>query len=156
MRIFTWMAALGIAFGSASPRAQILNESRNPLATVKRLTCVFSASAFGSWKSGRPQADVKSEMISLEVDSIDTEEGTARLTGAEPTFLTVVLAANSLHFMERSLQGNLTVITVFSEADDKGKYRSVRSRHTYLKMAIPGFTAEPAVSQQYGECEAGH
>jgi hypothetical protein len=111
-------------------------------------------SSSGNWKSGEPKGELKAETLSVELDSIDPEEGTARLTGAEPTFMTALLAANSLHFMERSLQGNLTVITVFSEPNPKGRYRAVRSRHSYLKMAIPGFVAEPTVSQQYGECAA--
>jgi hypothetical protein len=111
-------------------------------------------SSSGSWKSGEPRAEIKAETISIELVSIDSEEGTAELTGAEPTHMTALLAANSLHFLERSLQGNLTVITVFSEPDPKGRYRAVRSRHNYLKMAIPGFVAEPTVSQQYGECDA--
>jgi hypothetical protein len=135
---------------------QVLGPDRNPLAKVKGLTCTFSVSSTGSWKGGEPKGEIKAETIAVELDSIDTEEGTARLPGADPTFMTALLAANSLHFMERSLQGNLTVITVFSEPDPKGRYRAVRSRHNYLKMAIPGFVAEPTVSQQYGECEAGH
>jgi hypothetical protein len=147
-----------VGFSARVPRAQVpqvLGPDRNPLARVKSLTCTFSVSSTGNWKSGEPKGELKTEMLSVELDSIDPEEGTARLTGAEPTFMTALLAANSLHFMERSLQGNLTVITVFSEPNPKGRYRAVRSRHNYLKMAIPGFVAEPTVSQQYGECEAG-
>jgi len=31
----------------------------------------------------------------------------------------------------------------------------VRSRHDYLKMSLPGYVSEPAVSQFYGECAPG-
>jgi hypothetical protein len=121
-------ATLGVVLSLQSSHAQ--GPGKNPLALAKSLTCNFSVSASGSWKGGEPRAEVKAETISIEL-----------------------VAANSLHFLERSLQGNLTVITVFSEPDPKGRYRAVRSRHSYLKMAIPGFVAEPTVSQQYGECE---
>jgi hypothetical protein len=144
-------AALGVVLSLQSSHAQ--GPGKNPLALAKNLTCNFSVSASGSWKGGEPRAEIKAETISIELVAIDSEEGTAQLTGAEPTHMTALLAANSLHFLERSLQGNLTVITVFSEPDPKGHYRAVRSRHNYLKMAIPGFVAEPTVSQQYGECE---
>ena len=133
---------------------KVLGADRNPLAGVKRLSCRFSVSSTGNWKSGEAKGEIKAETLEVELDSIDPDEGTARLPGADPTFMTALLAANSLHFMERSLQGNLTVITVFSEPDARGRYRAVRSRHNYLKMAIPGFVAEPTVSQQYGECTA--
>ena len=153
MRCLRLLAALGaVALGSQASGLE--GPGKNPLALAKSLTCTFSVSSSGSWKSGEPRAEIKAETISIELVSIDSEEGTAELTGAEPTHMTALLAANSLHFLERSLQGNLTVITVFSEPDPKGRYRAVRSRHNYLKMAIPGFVAEPTVSQQYGECDA--
>ena len=39
------------------------------------------------------------------------------------------------------------------ELKGDARLRAVRSRHDYLQMAIPGFVAEPNVSQHYGECE---
>ena len=51
------------------------------------------------------------------------------------------------------MAGSLTMITVLSQKGPKGTLRAVRSRHDYLQMAIPGFVAEPNVSQHYGECE---
>ena len=56
--------------------------------------------------------------------------------------------------MERTLQGSLSVTTVFSIESTPGKLRAVRSRHEYLKISLPGFVSEPAVSQYYGECVA--
>jgi hypothetical protein len=145
------LALVLVSMSSRSSRAQLPGKSS--LAVIKSLTCTFSVSSTGSWKGGEARAEIKDEPISIELVSIDPEEGTAQLAGAEPTHMTALLAANSLHFLERSLQGNLTVITVFSEPDPRGRYRAVRSRHNYLKMAIPGFVAEPTVSQQYGECQ---
>jgi hypothetical protein len=45
------------------------------------------------------------------------------------------------------------MVTVLAQKSPKGTLRAVRSRHDYLQMAIPGFVAEPNVSQHYGECE---
>jgi len=129
--------------------------AKNPLASIKSLKCSFSTSSTGVWKSGAPEVQLKSDPISFDVDSIDTQEGSARLITAEPTYLTALLTASSIHFMERTLQGSLTITTVFSIESTPGKLRAVRSRHEYLKISLPGFASEPAVWQYYGECIAG-
>jgi hypothetical protein len=151
------LAALGFALASQTLPAQIpeKNPDRNPLAQIKNLKCTFPTSSTGNWKGG-PQAPlVKTDEISLEIDSIDTQEGSARLVTAEPTYLTALLTASSIHFMERTLQGSLSVTTVFSIEGSPGKLRAVRSRHDYLKVTLPGYASEPAVSQYYGECSPG-
>lgn len=151
------LVTLGLAFASRAPHAQVpeKNPERNPLAQIKNLKCTFPASSTGNWKGG-PQAPlVKNDEISLEIDSIDTQEGSARLVTAEPTYLTALLTASSIHFMERTLQGSLSVTTVFSIEGSPGTLRAVRSRHDYLKVRLPGYVSEPAVSQYYGECTPG-
>jgi hypothetical protein len=143
--------------GALPSSAQIPEKdpSKNPLATVKSLKCAFPTYATAAWNKGVPEAQVKNEEISFEVDSIDTQEGSARLVTADPTYLTALLTASSIHFMERTLQGSLTVTTVFAVESTPGKLRAVRSRHEYLKISLPGFASDPVVSQYYGECAAG-
>ena len=132
------------------------NPERNPLALVKSLKCTFPVSATASWKGGIPQApQVKNEETTFEVESIDAQEGSARLVASDPVYITALLTASSMHFMERTLQGSLTVTTVFTLEGTPGKLRAVRSRHDYLKMSLPGYVSEPAVSQFYGECAPG-
>ena len=99
---------------------------------------------------GHPKVEVQE--MSLEVDSIDAGESTARIV-ASNSHITALLTANALHLLERTLQGNLTVTSVFSSEQSKGKDRAVRSQHDYLPLNIPGMAAEPTVSQAYGTCE---
>lgn len=127
---------------------------RNPLAKVKHLKCVVSVTAAGGWKGGVAQAQVTPEELSFEISAIDLDDGTAEvLSAGGPVHITALLTGSSVHFLERSFQGNLTVTSVFPPADAKGRYRAVRSRHDYLVMNIPGFIAEPTVQQRYGACE---
>ena len=151
MRLLVFMLAAIMA----SPQIPEKDPAKNPLASITSLKCSFGKSATGVWKAGEPDVQLNNEPISFEVDSIDTQEGSARLITAEPTYLTALLTASSIHFMERTLQGSLTVTTVFSIESTPGKLRAVRSRHEYLKISLPGFATEPAISQYYGECVAG-
>ena len=153
-----WLVAALAVAAVLTVDAQIpeKNPDKNPLAFVKSLKCSFPMSATASWKAGVPQPpQVKTEETTFEVEAIDAQEGSARLVASDPVYITALLTASSMHFMERTLQGSLTVTTVFSLESTPGKLRAVRSRHDYLKMALPGYVSEPAVSQFYGECAPG-
>jgi hypothetical protein len=127
------------------------SEKKNPLAGIRMLKCSFPVSATGSWKDWTPKAEIQpGPELTLVIDEIDIDGGTARIG---TTHTTALLTQNSVHFMERTMAGSLTMITVLSQKGPKGTLRAVRSRHDYLQMAIPGFVAEPNVSQHYGECE---
>ena len=127
------------------------SEKKNALAGIRMLKCSFPVSAMGSWKDWTPKAEIKpGPELTLVIDEIDIDGGTARIG---TTHTTALLTQNSVHFMERTMAGSLTMITVLSQKSPKGTLRAVRSRHDYLQMAIPGFVAEPNVSQHYGECE---
>ena len=130
---------------------------KNPLASVKTLKCRFPVYTVGSWKSGEPKAEVRqAQQFSLDIDEIDTDSGTARVTGtAGPTHVTALLTISSLHLMDRTVTGTLTITTVFVSEGNAVKFRAVHSRHDYLPMSLPGYVSEPSVSQNYGECEAG-
>ena len=126
-------------------------EKKNPLETIKMLKCSFPIAASGSWKDWTPTAALQpGPELTLVIDEIDIDGGTARIG---TTHTTALLTQNSVHFMERTMAGSLTMITVLAQKSPKGTLRTVRSRHDYLQMAIPGFVAEPNVSQHYGECE---
>jgi hypothetical protein len=128
---------------------------KNPLASVKSLKCRFPVYTVGSWKNGEPKAEVRqAQEFSLDIDEIDADGGTARVTGTSgPTHVIALLTISSLHFMERTVTGTLTITTVFASEGTARKFRAVHSRHDYLPMSLPGYVSEPSVSQNYGECE---
>ena len=128
---------------------------RNPLGKAKHLKCSFTVTASASWKGGPPQVQVKAEDLSVSFTAIDLDGGTAEVESAGGAVdVVALLTGSSVHILERSFQGNLTVTSVFAPADARGKFRAVRSRHDYLMMNIPGFVADPTVQQRSGECEA--
>jgi hypothetical protein len=146
--VIVWLLLFAPAMSHVSAQA---SEKKNPLASITMLKCVFPVSATGSWKDWTPKVDTQpGPPLTLVIEEIDIDGGTARI-GA--THTTALLTQNSVHFMERTMAGSLTMITVLSQKGPKGTLRAVRSRHDYLQMAIPGFVAEPNVSQHYGECE---
>jgi hypothetical protein len=126
-------------------------EKKSPLAGITKLTCSFPVAVTGSWKDWTAKAELQQgPPLTLVIEEIDIDGGTARIG---TTHTTALLTQNSVHFMERTMAGSLTMITVLPQKSPKGTLRAVRSRHDYLQMAIPGFVAEPNVSQHYGECE---
>jgi hypothetical protein len=122
------------------------------LPTIKGLKCTFPVHAAAVWEKGTPRAETKrADPLAVQVDEIDLDAGTARQGTAS---VTAILTASSLHVLERSMLGSLTVLSVFAEPTPRGTLRAVRARHDYIQMTVPGFVAEPTVSQHYGECEA--
>src|SRR5438093_10613861 len=113
------LLVLGLLSALQVPQAQGVQgqgsqgADRNPLARVKSLKCTFTVSMTGTWKSDEAQGQVKGEELVLNIEGIDAQEGTAHLPGA-PGDITAVLTANSLHLLDRSFLGNLTVMTVFN------------------------------------------
>ena len=147
----------GSAASSAVPSAApAQNAETNPLAKIKTLKCVFEAYATGAWKNGEPLAQAKVGQLSIQIDSIDTQDGSARFVGVgEAAHIVVQLSGWSLHFLETGNTGSVNVTTVFTQKSRGAKLKAVHSRHDYLEMSMPGFTSEPTVSQYYGECEVG-
>jgi hypothetical protein len=130
------------------------NTERNPLGKLTHLKCTFTVTASASWKAGPPEVQVKSEELSVAFAKIDLDSGTAEVEAAGGAIdVVALLTGSSVHILERSFQGNLTVTSIFAPANARGKFRAVRSRHDYLMMNIPGFVAEPTVQQRSGECE---
>ena len=148
------LAAIVFLAGSGTPSGQ--GAQSNTLANIKGLKCVFPVYASGSWKNGVPLAQAKNGQLSIQIESIDVADGSARFVGTgESAHINVQLSGWSLHFLETGNTGSVNITTVFSqEARDK-KMKAVHSRHDYLEMSLPGFVSEPTVSQYYGECEVG-
>jgi len=148
------MTAMVLAFALT---AAAQTTEKNPLAKVQHLKCRFSVYSSGSWtKAQEPQGQIRQpETLQLEIDEIDTDSGSGRVTGtAGPTEVTALLTISSLHFMERSVTGTLNITTVFAGEPDAKTFRAVHTRHDYLPMSLPGYQSEPSVSQHYGVCEA--
>lgn len=150
------LAVMAAAIAVAIPTTFAQGTDKNPLARVKSLKCQFSIYSSGSWKNGEPQAQIRQpEQLTLEVDEIDTDSGSARVTGTSgPADVVSLLTVSSLHFMERSVTGTLNITTVFVGEPNAKTFRAVHARHDYLPMSLPGFVSEPSVSQHYGTCEA--
>ena len=130
---------------------------KNPLAQVKALKCRFAVYASGAWSKTTQEASAQvrqPEQLSLEIDDIDTDSGSGRVTGtAGPSEVTALLTISSLHFMERSVTGTLNITTVFSGEPGAKTFRAVHTRHDYLPLSLPGYVSDPSVSQHYGICE---
>ena len=149
------LAVMAAAIAVATPTTFAQGTDKNPLARVKSLKCQFSIYSSGSWKNGEPQAQIRQpEQLTLEVDEIDTDSGSARVTGTSgPADVVSLLTVSSLHFMERSVTGTLNITTVFVGEPGAKTFRAVHARHDYLPMSLPGFVSEPSVSQHYGTCD---
>jgi hypothetical protein len=148
-------AAILLAAGLPA-RAQTTD--KNPLAQVKSLKCRFAVYASGAWAKGTQEASAQvrqPEMLSLDIDEIDTDSGSGRITGtAGPADVTALLTISSLHFMERSVTGTLNITTVFAGEPGAKTFRAVHTRHDYLPLSLPGYESEPSVSQHYGVCDS--
>src|SRR5260370_40583826 len=109
-----------LACGSAPAQ----NPSPGRLALVRSLRCVFSTAASGIWESGtatvRPRTGIT---LRMEIDSIDTRDGTAGLSGAPESapFLVAQLLCLTLHFVHTSASGVLAATSVFARGSPGGK-----------------------------------
>ena len=123
------------------------------IATARSMRCTFPINATGAWKKdGPPEAIVKPATLVLVFDSINIDEGTARLrSGSVGSEITVRLAGGYLHFVQAFRTGALYTTTVFDKAATGGKLKAVHSRHEYFDVPLPGATSSP--EQYYGECE---
>jgi hypothetical protein len=156
VRMSALLTATAVAAVLAARTTLAQGIDKNPLAQVKSLKCRFTIYTSGSWKNGEPQAQIRQpEQLSLDIDEIDTDSGSARVTGTSgPADVVSLLTVSSLHFMERSVTGTLNITTVFVGEPNAKIFRAVHARHDYLPMSLPGFVSEPSVSQHYGTCEA--
>src|SRR6185503_13242534 len=71
-------------------------------AAAKSLRCTFPLNVTGSWKKeGPPDATMKPSTLVLLFESIDTDEGTAKLrNGSVDSDIVARLSGGYLHFMQ--------------------------------------------------------
>lgn len=153
-RLFGVGAALAAAVVLVSSAAGAQTaEPSNPLTSIKSLKCRFPAATSAVWKGGQAIAQTRVQELYFDINEIDVEDGTAEIRGtAGRAFVTAVLSGWSIYFVENSV-GQLNVTTVFAQEAGPKKLKAVHSRHGYLQMQVGKFISEPAVSQNYGECE---
>ena len=122
-------------------------------AIAKSMRCTFPLNAVGTWKKeGPPDATVKTATLVLLFESINTDEGTARLrNGSVGSDITARLSGGYLHLIQSFRSGPLYTTTVFDNETSGGKLNAVHSRHEYFTVPLPGVTSSP--EQYYGECE---
>ena len=147
------MALVAVGLFCLADSAGSQRSSPPRLETVKSLKCVFPLVANGTWNNGRPRAELKAAKLTLQFDSINREEGTARVYDGFGHFdITARLSADTLHFVQSFREGPLYITTVFNQESRSGKLKAVHTRHELTEVVLPGFTSSP--EQYYGECEA--
>jgi len=149
-----WALVVVVAFLSISDTPDAQGTVRKRLETAKSLSCVFPTYATGTWNNDGPRAEVKATKLSLRVEGIDTQDGTAQVVGTlGPSYAVARLTEGTLHLMTIDNAGPLYVTTVFDKETPGGKLKAVHTRHEYTDVSLPGFTSRP--EQYYGECEVG-
>ena len=139
------ICAMGFAF-------PLIAQAQNKLAAAKAIKCTFPLTAVGTWKSGKPEAEMKQSKLVLEFSAINTDEGSAQLDGGTGTFDIIVrYASGYLNFVQAFRDGPMYTTTVFMKETTGGKLKAVHSRHELFDFPLPGFTSSP--EQYYGECE---
>jgi len=130
--------------------------AQNAPGRAKSLSCVFPVVATASWKNGEPVAEIKTAKLSLEYDTIEPQEGSARYAGGDTNLavsdIIAQLSGGSLHLMQTSRSGAVYITTVHPSESRGGKLKAVHARHEYTEVSLPGYTSRP--EQYYGECEA--
>ena len=130
----------------------------NSLSSVQRLKCSFTLMTTGTWDKATPSAEVTKSTLSMQFDAIDTQEGTANVTGVSSAsegapHLTVRLLGDNLHFLAMNVSGSVYLTTVFADKESKSgaPLKAVHTRHEFTPVRLTGWTSRP--EQYYGFCE---
>lgn len=146
-----WSVVLGglIALFAAPVSAQ---SAHDRLTAAKSIDCKFSVEAVATWKNGLPQAELKTSALTMRFESINADEGTARVVGMfGPSDIIVRLLDNTLHLVQSFREGPLYVTTVFPRETSAGRFQAVHTRHEWTAVTLPGYTSSP--EQYYGDCQ---
>ena len=151
--IRTALVVLALAVTAVTPvtiKAQVATWKE--MRDVKRVKCSFSVFATGTWDAaGTPKGDLKPATLEVSYDTIDTEDGTARVNGLYgPQPIIAKLSIWSLHFLQVGSEGSLRMTTVFDKESRPGHFRAVHTIHEHTPISLPGFASRP--EQYYGEC----
>jgi hypothetical protein len=126
----------------------ILNAQMAGASELLSFRCKFTDGQSTTFDTGSPNSkkDIFPELI---FDSIDTKKMGARLIGnAGAVDISVITGQDSLHLIEKTMTGNLSIATIFVHASfvKNNSYPIVLSRH----MA---FSSMPLTSQYRGICK---
>src|SRR5215813_4483752 len=102
-RILVLLAIFAALLFTSSLSAQ--DAAKGKLASAKGLKCTFPLVASGTWGADQPKADVKPAKLVLQFNSINTDEGTARLEGSIGGTYDIIVryAGGYLHFIQSFL-----------------------------------------------------
>jgi hypothetical protein len=115
------------------------------LQTTRSWRCEFTTRAANNWLGEEPVPEVGEEQFVVNLDSVDTTEGTARMIGnVGASDLYVIAGVGTLHFVEVTPSGNLNVTTIF-DAPGAAGMKASHSRHVLI-------LGSPLPAQHYGYC----
>jgi hypothetical protein len=125
---------------------------REQLATASIVDCTFTVNAVATWSNGAPQPQIKASHLDLRFESVNPDEGTARVIGTfGPSDIIVRLSGDTLHLLQAFREGPLYATTVFPKETRAGRLQAVHTRHEFTEVSLPGFTSSP--EQYYGDCK---
>jgi hypothetical protein len=126
--------------------------ARERLERVRTVDCTFTLNTVATWKSGVPQAEVKAAKLSLRFESVNPDDGTARVVGPfGPSDIIVRLSGDTLHLIQSFREGPLYATTIFPKETRAGRLQAVHTRHEFTEVSLPGYTSSP--EQYYGDCQ---
>ena len=146
------VAVLAFLLALAVTAPATAQSAHDRLAGAKTIACAFSLEVVATWKNGAPQADMKPSTLTMRFESINTDEGTARVVGMfGPSDIIVRLSDNTLHLIQSFREGPLYATTVFPKETRAGRFQAVHTRHEWTDVSLPGYTSSP--EQYYGDCQ---
>jgi hypothetical protein len=142
------MVRFVVAIGLAVVGQAAQTPARDPLFSVRHLSCSFPIYAAPVWKDGAAEVVSRAQDLNFDIDSIETKKNSARIVGAggATAHASTVVTSTGINVIEATQQGNLNITTIFVAGGPAGKYLAVHSRH------IGDPNSAPTVSQNYGTC----
>lgn len=126
--------------------------AQSALAKATRVRCSFNLMTVGTWGKEQTEAKTKPANLTLEFETINSDEGTAQLKAGVGKYDIIVRYADGyLHFIQSFLNGPLYTTTILDKKTPSGRLKAMHSRHEFFDFALPGITSSP--EQYYGECE---
>jgi hypothetical protein len=147
-----YVAIFAVALGPIGAAPLSAQSAHDRFAGAKTVDCRFTVEAVATWKNGDPQVEMKSSALTMRFESINTDEGTARVVGMfGPSDIIVRLSEDTLHLLQSFREGPLYATTVFPKETRAGRFQAVHTRHEWTSVALPGYTSSP--EQYYGDCQ---
>ena len=140
----TFLLALTFLFLFSGSSVAYANSA---LFNSQTLKCSFPEGVFTKWIDGKFSTEPSGGMSDIIFDSIDLNQGKARMIGNNGSSdVTVDAFLEAIHFTEHTVSGTRNTTSIFDKSvHDKGKtkFLAVYSRHTSMLY----------FSQYYGKCE---